>query len=186
MQKKIPLIVGVIALLLIVAGALWFDLRPAPITPYDLQLAEGEQITEWGFEGAYTGSAELETKAQTETKRLEALIGSGEYPDYVLYVSIANQYDLLGDGANELKYLKYALGIDATSTGLAWNNAGALFVRLGAKATARMCYERAAAAQPIGQYLQALADFLKKQYPEDIVAIKAAEEAVAGATELLQ
>ena len=140
----------------------------------------------WDFKGAYTGNLELEAKAETEIQRLTGLIGSGEYPDYTVYVSIANQYGLLGDGENELKYLEHALALDATTTGLAWNNAGALFARLGAKATARMCYERAAAAQPTGQYLQALADFLKKQYPEDIVAIKAAEEAVAGATEILQ
>jgi len=145
-------------------------------------MAEGEQVRSWDFKGAYTGNLELEAKAETEIQRLTGLIGSGEYPDYTVYVSIANQYGLLGDGENELKYLEHALALDATTTGLAWNNAGALFARLGMKATARMCYERAATAEPTGQYLQALADFLKKQYPEDMVAIKAAEEAGAGAT----
>ena len=186
MQKRTVLIVGLIALLLIVASALWWSLRPAQIPTFALQMAEGEQVRSWDFKGAYTGNPELEAKATAEIQRLTGLIGSGEYPDYTVYISIANQYGLLGDGENELTYLEHALALDATTTGLAWNNAGALFARLGARATARTCYERAAAAQPIGQYLQALADFLKKQYPEDIAAIKAAEEAVAGATELLQ
>src|SRR3989344_3359787 len=133
MQQRTLRIVGFIALLLIVASALWWILRPAPVPTFNLQMAEGEQVQSWDFKGAYTGNPELETKATAEIQRLTGLIGSGEYPDYTVYVSIANQYDLLGDGENELAYLEHALALDATTTGLAWNNAGALFARLGAR-----------------------------------------------------
>ena len=129
-----------------------------------------DTVTSWNFQGAYTGNAELTAKAKSEIARLTGLLGSGEYPDYILYVSIANQYDLLGDGANEFLYLKKALALDATKTGLAWYNIGQLFARLGAYATARTALERAVAAEPFPQYERALADFLKEHYPGSVSA----------------
>lgn len=185
MQKKYWVSIGAAVLLVIAALAVW-RLAIQPVPAYEIPMAQGEQVTTWDFKGAYTGNPGLEAKAQEEIERLTKLLGSGEHPDYTLYVSIANQYDLLGDGASELVYLEKALAIDATTTGLAWNNAGALFERLGVLATARMAYERAVAAQPIAQYRQTLADFLKKHYPEDTAAIKAALEAGAGTSELPQ
>jgi len=178
MNKKI--IIGVLAALLLIAcGVAWW--RATAVPSYPVLMAAGERVSSWDFTGAYTGNAELEAKARSEIERFTQMIGKGEFTDYILYVSIANEYNLLGDGKNELKYLRYALAIDSQSTGLAWNNAGALFVRLGALKTARMAYERAVAAQPTAQYRTALIDFLKEHYPEDLAAIRAAEEATGGA-----
>lgn len=156
----------------------------API--YDIPFSAQETITLWDFQGAYTGYPELEAKATTEIERLRGLLGTGEYSDYTLYVSIANQYDLLGDGAMELKELEHALAIDSTSTGLAWHNAGKLFAHLGAYETARYALEQAVAAQPIAQYRVALIDLLKEHFPNDLEAIDAGERAVDGAIEVNQ
>jgi tetratricopeptide (TPR) repeat protein len=130
------------------------------VAPAALVVSPSDTIASWNFPGAYTGNAELMAKANAEIARFTALIGTGTYTDYTLYVSIANEYDLQGDGKNEFAYLKKALAIDSEKTGLAWYNAGQLFTRLGAYATARTAFERAARAEPITQYEQALADFL--------------------------
>lgn len=135
----------------------------APARPFTLN--SSDTIASWSFKGAYTGNETLVAKANSEIARLTDLLGTGEYTDYILYVSIANQYDLLGDGANEFAYLKKALALDSTQTGLAWYNAGHLLTRLGAYATARTAFERAVAAELVPQYSQALTDFLEAHYP---------------------
>lgn len=122
-------------------------------------------IAVWSFKGAYNERTDLIAKATADISRLTNLLGTGEYTDYTLYVSIANQYDLLGDGKNEYLYLEKAIREDATTTGLAWHNEGQLFLRLGAPALARTAFERAVAAQPIAQYQSVLVDFLKEYYP---------------------
>ncbi|PIW96247.1 hypothetical protein CO131_01360 [Candidatus Kaiserbacteria bacterium CG_4_9_14_3_um_filter_50_16] len=137
---------------------------------FSLQLADGDSVASWNFIGAYAGNDAFVQKANSDIVRLTALLGTGTYTDYTLYVSIANQYDLLGDGKNELAYLEKALAIDSTNTGLAWHNAGQLLARLGAYATARTAFERAVVAEPIGQYKLALADFLEAHFPLDMVA----------------
>ena len=148
--------------------------KPAPFT--GIALLPGDAIASWDFKGAYTGNPELESKADAELARLQSLMGSQQYPDYVLYVSMANQYDLKGDGRQELAYLEKALAIDSTRTGLAWYNAGQLLKRLGAYRTARVAFERAATVQPVAQYQKALTDFLKTHFPSDTSAIKASEQ----------
>jgi tetratricopeptide (TPR) repeat protein len=136
-----------------------------------LPLIGGDTVASWNFPGAYTGHADLEEKARAEIVRLENLLGKKEYTDYILFVSIANQYDLLGDGAKELEYLRYALALDATTTGLAWHNTGQLFARLGALRSARHALEQAVLAQPIMQYHQALLDLLLHSFPDDTKSI---------------
>jgi len=145
--------------------------KPDAGTPYAAPATFGvnpaDTIASWNLAGAYTGNAEFAAKANAEIARLTALLGTGTYTDYTLYVSIANQYDLLGDGKNEFAYLQKALAIDSTGTGLAWHNAGQLFARLGAYRTARTALERAALAEPVPYYERALADFLAAHYPEE-------------------
>ncbi|MDD2657089.1 MAG: tetratricopeptide repeat protein [Candidatus Pacebacteria bacterium] len=118
-----------------------------------------DTIVSWSFKSAHTGDVALMAQSNAEIARLAGLLGTGQYTDYILYVSIANQYDLQGDGRSEVAYLQNALALDSTKTGLAWYNAGQLFTRLGAYRTARTAFERAAVAEPIPQYIQALADF---------------------------
>jgi len=160
MIKKVWLGLGVVIVLAL--GGFWlFTQQPPEIEPYTLQLLGGDAVASWDFAGAYTDKPELIEKAHNEIKRLSDLRGKKDESDYELYVSIANQYDLMGAGENELLYLRRALAVDATDTGLAWYNAAVLFERLKAYATARFAYEQAAKAQSIPQYISALADYLK-------------------------
>lgn len=151
---------------------------PTPTTqkPFTFLLIAGDTVASWNFQGAYTGNAELTQKAQVEIARLSAMLGSGTFTNYELYVSIANQYDLLGDGTQEFVYLKKALTLDSTRTGLAWSNMGNLFTRLGAYRTARVAFENAVIAQPIAQYIQDLINFLQAHFPQDSAAIQKAQK----------
>ncbi len=141
--------------------------KPSASEPRPFTLTAPPAITSWSFKGAYTGNDTLVRKANDEIARLAALVGKGKYPDYVLYVSIANQYDLLGDGKSEFTFLTEAIALDSTKTGLALYNAGQLLTRFGAYADARKAFEQAVAAEPVSQYRQALADFLAAHYPQE-------------------
>jgi tetratricopeptide (TPR) repeat protein len=176
MHKKFILI-AVITVLALGGAYVVLERGVSPAASYKIEMVDGERIRDWDFQGVYTGDAVLEAQAKTEIERLEGLVGGGEHPDYIVFISLANQYELIGDGKNALAYLEKALGIDATETGLAWNNAGVLFARLGATSTARRAYERAFEAQPIEQYRTALVSFLKLYYPDDVEAVRAAETA---------
>lgn len=165
MQRKHTLaLVIVIAVAGLAAWQAWPSNIP-DVMPLRIDMAAGEEVLSWDLKNAYTGNAELIAKADAEINRLSRLLGSKEYSDYVLYVSIANQYGLKGDGTNELLFLEKALTLDSTTTGLAWYNAGRLFARLGAYKTARAVLEKAAAAQPIEQYQRALSEFAA-EHPE--------------------
>lgn len=179
MNKRAILIAAAVLVLGIVASLLWkqpsaYD-EKAP--SYTIAMAAGEEVASWNFKGAYTGNPELEAKAMADIERLKGLFGEEGRADYSLFVSIANQYDLLGDGKNELVYLEKALAIDPATTGLAWHNAGQLFARLGAYETARMAFEKAVAAQPITQYQRALVDFLSEHFAGD-AGIKSGQQAI--------
>lgn len=182
MNKKF--IIGVIALAFIAGGAwLLFGNQSHP-----LPLAEGDTISSWDFQGSHEGNSELKKRARDEIARSEALLGGDQSgkdddpTDYILYVSIANQYELLGDGKAAYEALGKALSIDSTKTGLAWRNLGALLERLGAFKTARIAYAHAAEVQShIGEYHLSRIRFLMNHFAEDTAAIEAAfEEAAAG------
>ncbi|MBI4088632.1 hypothetical protein HY415_00895 [Candidatus Kaiserbacteria bacterium] len=177
MKKGAIILIATVAVL-VIAGLIWKSREASAPQPFVIEMVQGERVAAWDFKGAYTGNAELEAKADAEIARLIGLLGSKQYPDYTLYVSIANQYGLLGDGARELAYLQKALAINSTTTGLAWHNAGQLFALLGAYQTARMALEKAATTQPITQYQQALVDFLLARFPADTAAIKNGQQAM--------
>jgi len=154
MHKTGMLIIGGVAVALIAVAA-WFLFPRHAVTPQpDVSvpklpsIAEGDNIASWNFEGAYADHPELVAKAEAEIRRLSDLIGEGTYPDVTLYVSIANQYELLGNGKQEYDYLGRAIMADPAS-GLPWHNLGVLMERLGALETARVAYERAVLLQPI-------------------------------------
>lgn len=147
--------------------------------PQMLSLAKGDAIPSWDFKGAYAGNAELAAKAGAEIDRLSGLIGKGQYPDVTLYVGIANQYDLLGDGKRE--YDSLASAIKASETlGLPWHNLGVLMARLGALRTARAAYENATLLQPeLKFYHYAYLDFLTERMGDDAISIEKAFAAAA-------
>lgn len=178
------IIIGVVALALIAGGA-WFLFGGGA---HPLPLAEGDTVTSWDFQGSYEGNSELEKRARDEIARSEGLLGGDQSganddpTDYILYVEIANQYQLLGDGKAAYAALGKALKIDSTKTGLAWRNLGTLMEKLGAQNTARVAYARAVDAQPqIVEYHVARLAFLMDHFADDAAAIEAAfEEAKTG------
>lgn len=173
-MKNIYRIGGVVVVALLVIGGIWWY-RAAQV-PIALSVAPEDTIVSWDFKGAYTGDTALTAKAEAEIARLKGLLGEGMYTDYELYVSIANEYRLLGKGKEEYNYLNRAIAKDVgNNTGLAWNNMGVLFEKLGALHTAREAYKKAPAIQSqVLQYHLAYLAFLVAHFPEDKVAIDAA------------
>lgn len=162
------------AVLIILGFGAWWMWGSSPAHPFPL--VSGERIASWELEGSHKDGGELEAGARAEIARLEGMLGKGEEPDYILYVGIANQYHLLGDGKKEYEYLGRALTEDADKTGLAWHNMGQLLARLGALGSAKVAFESAIAAEPhIIQYNRAYIDFLRWYMPEDKEALTAAQ-----------
>src|SRR3989338_1745307 len=158
--------------------------KPAttPKAAYQFALVPGEVVASWDFTGTHTDEGQLEAKVRADIVRLKGLLNSGTYTNYELYVSIANQYELLGDGKQEFTYLNYALAIDSTKTGLAWHNMGKLLERLRAYKSARVAYDKLVQMQPTTQYLRARLEFLQAHMPEDTVAIAQAQADLAAST----
>ncbi len=166
---------GIVIILALVLLGGWYYFKGD--SGYTYELAPSDSIQQWNFQGAYTGNSELEQKARDEIARIETLIGieGDEHTDYTVYMGIAAQYDLLGDGRSEYEHLNKALSIDSETTGLAWHNMGALMDRLGAKQTAREAYRRAAAAQSQQiQYWSSYAEYLTRNFSQDTAAIETA------------
>ena len=166
-----------LALALALIAAVWLFARDGS---HPLPIAEGDTAS-WDLQGTYEGNAELEARAKNEIARLEGLFGGDQSgkdddpTDYILNVSIANQYELLGDGKRAYEYLGRAAAIDPIHTGLAWHNLGALMVKLGALKTARTAYAKAVEAQPdVSQYHIARLEFLTERFAEDTSAVEGA------------
>ena len=156
---------------------------PSPAVKPVFTLVPGDTIVSWDFAGTYNDSGQLEARANSEIARMKSLLNSGTFTNYELYVSIANQYELLGDGKQEFTYLNYALAIDSTITGLAWHNMGKLLERLGAYNSARVAYDAMLKAQVTSQYIRARLEFLQAHMPWDTDAIKQAESDLAASKE---
>lgn len=136
-------------------------------------IAKGDTIASWNFKGVYSDNPELMTKAAVEIKRLLNLIGKGTYPDMSLYVGIANQYELLGDGKQQYDYLGRAIGVSGGGSGLPWHNLGVLMERLGALETARVAYEKSTFIQPEFKfYHYAYLEFLVARMKDNTIAIE--------------
>ncbi len=158
--------IAVVLLLALILGG-WYFTRDAS---YRYQFAPGENVQNWDFQGAYTGKPDLEQRAREEVTRLEEHLGdeTDTETDYAIYVSLANQYRLLGDGEGEFTQLKKALAIDSETTGLAWHNLGYLLAERGALRSARDAFARAAHAQPqILQYHTAYLEFLTENFKDE-------------------
>jgi len=165
------------AVLIILGLGTWWMWGSSPAHPFPLQ--PGERIASWELEGSHNDGGELEARAHAEIARLEGMLGKGEEADYILYVGLANQYHLLGDGKKEYEYLGRALTEDADHTGLAWHNMGQLLARLEVLESAKVAFERAIAAEPhIIQYHRAYIDFLRWYMPENKDALTAAQAAL--------
>lgn len=186
-------LIGIIIAVAAGAGVWWYSQNSA----HPLSLAEGDTIASWNFQGTHKDGGALEKKVNDEITRQKGLLGGDQSgknddpTDYILYIGIANQYELLGDGREAYEYLGRALKIDSTKTGLAWRNLGSLLERLGAPNTARAAYAHAVEAQPhIIEFHLARLRFLVNSFSEDTAAVEAAfgeaEEASGETPEVLQ
>lgn len=143
-----------------------------------LSIAKGDSIASWSFKGAYADRPDLIAKAEYEIERLSGLLDKGEYTNMILYVSIANQYGLLGDGKYEYEYLGYAIEEGGATTGLPWHNLGVLMERLGALQTARIAYEKATIVQSeLKQWHYAYLSFLTARMKDNATDIEKAFKA---------
>lgn len=156
--------------------------NPPAKPAYQFSLVPGEAVASWNFAGTHKDGGQLEAGVRADITRLEGLLNSGTFTNYELYVSIANQYELLGDGKQEFTHLNYAIAIDSTKTGLAWHNMGKLLEHLGAYKSARVAYDRMIQAQSTSQYIRARLEFLQTHMPEDTAAIAQAQADLAAST----
>lgn len=113
--------------------------------PFSLE--KGDVISSWSFKSAYTDNASLIAKAEESIARLSAQLETATSSAMIISVGIANQYELLGNGEKQYKYLIRAIQIDPNN-GLPWHNLGVLMERLGAYKTARVAYEKSTLVQP--------------------------------------
>ena len=157
--------------------------KPSSTAKPAFSLVPGDEPASWYFVGTYSDGGQLEARADAEIERMKNFLNSGTFTNYELYVSIANQYELLGDGKQQYTYLNYALAIDSTKTGLAWHNMGKLLEKLGSYKSARVAYDRMIQVQPTSQYIRARLEFLKAHMSEDTDAIKQAEADLAASGE---
>lgn len=152
----------------------------APVSPVRAvpelpSIAKGDTIASWTFIGTYTTDPDLSLKATVEIIRLKDMVGKGAYPDTALYVGIANQYELLGDGKQGYDYLSRAIGEGGESAGLPWHNLGVLMERLGGLQTARVAYQKATLVQPsFKQWHFAYIEFLTTRMAGDVPTIEKA------------
>ena len=140
-----------------------------------LPIAKGDAVASWDFVGAYANSPELIAKANAEIKRITDLLGEGTYTDMAIYVGIANQYELIGDGEKQYDFLIQAVRAGGIESGLPWHNLGVLMERLGALETARIAYEKSTLPNPSFKfYHYAYLEFITKKMKDDVVDIEKA------------
>jgi len=180
MKNKNILIIGVLLIGIVFGG--WWITKDSAYVKLDnpFSVSQVDTIGSWNFTGVYNDGGELEARALAEIVRLEKLLKEKDekFTDYILYVSIAAQYDLLGDGEKVFEYLGDALAVDADNTGLAWHNMGKLMTRLGAYESARTAFNNAVKAQALPVYYMSLIDFLEEYFPDDKLAINNAKKAI--------
>lgn len=139
----------------------------------EFPINKADHIASWSFKGAYTGNDELVAKANADLKNLTNLLGKGTYDDYDIYIGMANDYDLMGDGTNAYQNYNHAISIHPDK-GLAYANLGHLMDELGAYHTAADAYAKAVAVEPsVAQYQNAQRDFLSVRFPEEAARLKA-------------
>lgn len=162
---------GLLIIAIIVVAGLWYyEKINAPIFP----ISQNDTVASWSFKGAYDGNDTLTAQARADIAKLSAMVGKGQYPNYEIFVGIAQDYDFLGDGKDEFNYLEKAIKAGPTG-GAAWNNMGVLMEKLGALNTARVAYSQAVAVEPqIAAYQEALLRFLTAHSSQDTSAIESA------------
>ena len=167
-KQWITLVAVLVLIIVIVIGWYYFAKVRTQLVPVN----PNDSIAAWSFKGIYTNNDALVSKANADIAKLTGMLGKGEYSDYDLYVGLAQDYDLLGDGQSEYAYLQKAIS-SSIKNGIAWNNLGDLMTKLGAFSSARDAYAKAVASEPtVGMYQESQLRFLITYFPQDTVAIE--------------
>ncbi|VAW32299.1 hypothetical protein MNBD_CPR01-220 [hydrothermal vent metagenome] len=114
-----------------------FNKTPDNILPIDKR----DSIASWSFTPA---SGIATTSIQNKIIAFSREIGSGKYPNYAVYIQIAQEYEMLGDGHSAYRFYMLAIK-DSPQKGLAFNNLGNLMTKLGAYNTANNAYAKSVA-----------------------------------------
>jgi tetratricopeptide (TPR) repeat protein len=117
-------------------------------------IGTSDHISSWSWKGVYADGADKQASIEKQIKDLKAKVGTKDANEYDIYVGIASQYELLGDGKNAYAYLNKAIAKNPKA-GLAYMNMGHLMEGLGAFATAHAAYDAAVAAEPNNLVFQA-------------------------------
>ena len=126
-----------------------------------------DTISSWTFKGVYTGNDTLIAQAAADVEKLTALLGTGEYDDYDLYIGMGNDANLIGDGKTAYQAYNKAISIHP-SKGLAYANLAHLMDQLGAYSTAADAYAQAVAVEsPQLEYHVERLNYLTRQFPGD-------------------
>lgn len=148
----------------IIVGTAWYGLGGGS---YAFPINSKDDIASWSFTGAYTGNTELIAKAEEDTAKLEALLGTGEYDDYDLYIGIGNDANLMGEGRAAYEAYNRAVAIHPEK-GLAYANLAHLFDEIGAYYTAADAYAKAVEVEPTTlSYHEERLNFLTRQFPKE-------------------
>lgn len=140
--------------------------------PFPINVAD--KIAAWSFTGLYAGNAALIKQSTDDITHLTGLIGKGQYDDYDLFESIANDYATIGDGAKAYDYYNRAIRMHPKK-GLGYANLGNLLNQLHAYYTAADAYAKAVAVEPSTlEYHFERLNYLTRQFPTDDARILAA------------
>lgn len=124
-----------------------------------------DEIASWQFTGPYKDGGVFEGVAKAEITELEKQLGKSDDVDAELYIAIASQYELLGEGKAAYNALNKAIKSNPTN-GLAYANLARLMETLGAYETARMAYDKAVEVNPgEPEYQKARAEFIARRFP---------------------
>jgi tetratricopeptide (TPR) repeat protein len=158
-RALMPIAIGVV-----IFGGAAILLVPYVVAPHAYPLSPSDHVLMWTWPGPYHDGGQKEASAHTEIERLSAQLGTKDASSYDIDVSIASEYELLGDGKNAYVYLSRAITL-TPRRGLAYFNMGHLMETVGALHTAKSAYEAAAKAEADNTlYVNALKEF-ERQHP---------------------
>jgi tetratricopeptide (TPR) repeat protein len=153
---------------------------PAPTTyaTNALPISSKDTLVSWSFKGSYEDGGALQQKATSQIATLKAQLNNSDPTIQEKLISIAEEYDLIGDGQSAYNYFLQALNSTQRyeqEDGIAWVRLGDLMQTLKAYYTAVTAYANAVAADP-GEpsFHVARIQFLTSYLPKETALINAA------------
>jgi len=156
------------------SGAVTATASPLKPSAYLFPIAQGDVIASWNYAGYLNDNGPLEAGALKQIAELKSQLGKDN--DYMLYISLAQEYDHLGDGKSAYEYLSRDIALDTKkTTGVGWNNMGVLMEKLGAYHTARIAHAEAVKIQPdISAFQMSMVELMVYHFPKDTAGVEKA------------